>query len=134
MTFVTEHLVRFAHVDAAGIVFYPRYFEMVNAAVEDLFASAVGVNMNVLHIDRKLGIPTVKLDAEFVAPSRLWDLLTFTVSVLKVGRSSLELAMEITCGAEVRFRTYAILVCMDLASGRSLPWPDDLRAGLAAQL
>ena len=30
-----EVLVRFAHCDPAGIVFYARYFEMINGVVED---------------------------------------------------------------------------------------------------
>ena len=30
--------IRFRHCDAAGIVFYPRYFEMMNDLVEDWFA------------------------------------------------------------------------------------------------
>jgi 4-hydroxybenzoyl-CoA thioesterase len=29
-----EVLVRFAHCDPAGIVFYARYFEMINGVVE----------------------------------------------------------------------------------------------------
>jgi hypothetical protein len=35
--FQREILVRFGHCDAAGWVFYPRYFEMVSDFVEDWF-------------------------------------------------------------------------------------------------
>ena len=57
MSFVSQQQVRFAHVDAAGIVFYPRYFEMLNAAVEDYFAQHIGVDFATMHIERKIGIP-----------------------------------------------------------------------------
>ncbi len=127
MTFVTEHPVRFAHVDAAGIVFYPRYFELLNAAVEDFFARDVGVDFRSLHIDRRIGVPTVKLDTDFIAPSRLGDVLEFHIDVVKVGRSSVDLAIEIKSGDQVRFRVKQVLVCMDLESGKSLPWPEDVR-------
>ncbi|CPO21707.1 4-hydroxybenzoyl CoA thioesterase [Bordetella pertussis] len=33
--FVSEVEVRFRHCDPAGIVFYPRYFEMINDFVEE---------------------------------------------------------------------------------------------------
>lgn len=127
MTFVTEHPVRFAHVDAAGIVFYPRYFELLNAAVEDFFARDVGADFRSLHIDRRIGVPTVKLDTDFIAPSRLGDVLEFHIDVVKVGRSSVDLAVEIKSGDQVRFRVKQVLVCMDLESGKSLPWPEDVR-------
>ena len=35
MAFETTVLVRFGDIDGAGIVFYPRFFEMLNSAVED---------------------------------------------------------------------------------------------------
>ena len=34
--------VEFNHCDPAGIVFYPRYFEMVNSVVENFFLEDVG--------------------------------------------------------------------------------------------
>jgi 4-hydroxybenzoyl-CoA thioesterase len=127
MTFISEQAVRFSHIDAAGIVFYPRYFEMLNASIEDYFAQHIGVDFKTIHLDRKLGVPTVKLEADFVAPSRLGDHLLFHVRVVKVGRSSVEFAIEVRCGDETRFHARVVLVCMDLAAGRSLPWPDDMR-------
>ena len=34
--------IEFNHCDPAGIVFYPRYFEMTNSVVENFFADVVG--------------------------------------------------------------------------------------------
>jgi 4-hydroxybenzoyl-CoA thioesterase len=127
MTFVSQQLVRFAHVDGAGIVFYPRYFEMLNASIEDFFSQALGVDFRELHIDRRIGVPTVKLDCDFVAPSRLGDRLDFVIDVVKIGGASLDLAIEIRCADEVRFRVKQVLVCVDLVIGKSLAWPPDVR-------
>ena len=127
MTFVSRQRVRFAHVDAAGIVFYPRYFEMLNAAVEEYFGAVVGVEFAEIHIGRRLGVPTVRLEADFVAPSRLGDDLDFELDVAAVGRSSLDLAVTVNCDRETRFKARAVLVCIDLGSGRATPWPADIR-------
>ncbi len=132
MTFVSRQSVRFAHIDAAGIVFYPRYFEMLNAAVEDYFTDVVGVNFAQMHFERKLGVPTVKLETVFVAPSRLGDALDFAFLVQQVGRSSVDIAVDIRCGAELRLQIRVVLVCMDLATGRAIGWPDDMRPAARA--
>lgn len=131
MTFVSQQLVRFAHVDAAGIVFYPRYFEMLNAAVEDYFAQARGVSFAAMHAERRLGVPTVKLEAEFVAVSRLGDLLDFRLTPERVGERSATFAISVCCGEVLRFRGQVVLVCMDLERGRSVDWPADMRPVVA---
>jgi 4-hydroxybenzoyl-CoA thioesterase len=130
MAYQTTALVRFAHVDAAGIVFYPRYFEMVNGAVEDFFEQRVGVNFHDMHLVRGLGVPTVKIEGEFVAPSRLGDLLNISLNVLRVGNSSAALGLKFTCKGEMRLSVNPVLVCMDLATARPQSWPDDVREGL----
>lgn len=127
MTFMTNKRVRFAHVDAAGIVFYPRYFEMFNSAVEDYFAQVVGVDFAAMHAGRRIGVPTVKLEAEFLAPSRLGDVLDFRMGFDRVGGSSADLLAEVDCAGERRMRVRAVLVCMNLDTARSCPWPADMR-------
>lgn len=130
MPFTTTSLVRFAHVDAAGIVFYPRYFEMLNAAVEDFFAHAVGADFASLHLDRRIGVPTASLHTEFAAPSRLGTVLEIVVTPTRLGRSSLALDVVFTADGTTRLTVKLVIVCITLASGTSLPWPDDLRRAL----
>jgi 4-hydroxybenzoyl-CoA thioesterase len=132
--FQTQALVRFAHVDAAGIVFYPRYFEMVNAAVEDFFAHFVGVDFRVMHLERGTGVPTVDLKCEFKQPSRLGDVLDIGISVTRLGASSITLHFDFLCAGELRMTVDNVLVCMDLPSARAQPWPDDLRSRLQSMI
>lgn len=131
MSFVKRATVRFAHVDAAGIVFYPRYFEMVNAALEDFFAQVIGVDFRVLHVDRRIGVPTVKLDSEFMAPSRLGELLDIAVTVERVGGSSATLRYDFSCAGTARLMVRCVIVCMDLNSATSAPWPAEIRERLS---
>lgn len=131
MTYTCHQVVRFAHVDAAGIVFYPRYFEMINATVEDYFADVTGVDFAAMHIERRLGVPTVRLEADFMRPSRLGERLEFKLSVRHVSRSSAELLVEVWCGDEMRFSATLVLVCISLDTGGSEEWPLDMRPALS---
>ncbi len=130
MPFQTETVVRFAQVDAAGIVFYPRYFEMLNAAVEDWFA-AMDLDFATMHRDRDMGVPTVKLEASFLAPSELGDRLTVSITPQEIGRSSCTLTAVFACAGHERLRIVVVLVCMDLSARRSTAWPDELRPKMA---
>lgn len=126
--------VRFGDVDGASIVFYPRYFEMLNAAVEDWFEDGLGVSFAQMHSDRQLGTPTVALEAQFLAPSRLGETLIVSVAPIELGRASCKLRYVISCGGEERVRAYGVLVCMDLAKRAAAPWPEDVRARIEADL
>lgn len=132
MTFSTEITVRFAHVDAAGIVFYPRYLEMVNETVERWFEEALGTSFAELHVSRRHGTPTKRITVDFLKPSRLGDVLTFTLTVLKVGRSAFDIAVDCTCAGEARFKADATLVYTSLEPLASVPLPDDLRRRMMA--
>ena len=124
--FTVERRVRFADCDAAGIVFYPRYFEMLNGAVEDWFAGPLGVSFRELHQDRHVSVPTAAVEARFIAPSRLEDELTFTLTVTKLGGASCSLRHRIFAGEQLRFEATQTIVYVG-ASLKPEPWPEALR-------
>ena len=120
--------IEFNHCDPAGIVFYPRYFEMTNSVVENFFADVVGRSFAQMHSGQGGGVPTVSLNAEFVAPSRLGDKVLFSLEIERIGRSSLALIIEGRMGAELRMRAKITLVWVD--GMRPAPWPEEMRARL----
>lgn len=127
MAFETSCQVRFAHVDGAGIVFYPRYFEMLNAAVEDWFAQALGADFRSMHLDRGIGVPTVQLNVKFLAPGMLGDILKVRITPRHVGRTSCSYE-AIFAGTDLNHvEVNATLVCMDLTAKKAKPWPEDIR-------
>jgi 4-hydroxybenzoyl-CoA thioesterase len=134
MSFDTTVKVRFADVDPAGIVFYPRYFEMLNGAVEDWFAQVLGLDFKTMHLDRHLGVPTVKLEVEFLAPSELGDELTISLSVKDIGRSSCAITVLFRGEDRDRLRVQVVLVCMDLQAQRAVSWPDSVRQRMESDL
>ena len=109
MSFETGALVRFAHVDPAGIVFYPRYFEMLNGAVEDWFDQSLGVSFRDLHLDQGIGTPTVKLEVTFLSPSRLGDDLIIRITPRAVGQSSCTIDVLFTAEGRDRLQAQVVL-------------------------
>lgn len=127
--FRTRRKLRFADCDPARIAFYPRYFEMLNGIVEDWF-EAMGWGFGELHLKRDVGIPTRRLEADFLKPSYLGDMLDLELSVLKVGRTSVDLETRFRCGEELRWKVKQTLVLVDMTQAKAVPWPDDLRKKL----
>jgi 4-hydroxybenzoyl-CoA thioesterase len=130
--FKVRQKVYFQHCDPAGIVFYPRYFEMVNTIVEEWFAQRLGSPFEVLHA--VAAVPTVSISIEFHAPSKLGDVLEFRLRPTRIGRSSVDLAIEAHCGAEKRISLKSTLVFTGKASDRSTSWPEDIRARISHEL
>ncbi len=126
MSFQISTKVRFGDVDPAGIVFYPRYFEMLNAAVEDWFAE-LGLDFSAMHLTSHCGVPTVRLECDFVSPAVLGEELTVAISPKHVGRSSCTIGYVIECDGQVRLKAKGILVMMDLTTKRSIAWPEAIR-------
>lgn len=130
MSFVFETPVRFAHCDPAGIAYYPRLFELVDAAIEDWTAAVLGVARAEMHGPRRLGLPTVDLHADFTAPCRLGEMLAIAVDVGEVGNSSVALTATATAGAAPRFAVRLKQVLMNLDTLRAEPWPAQWRERL----
>jgi 4-hydroxybenzoyl-CoA thioesterase len=128
--FEIDVTVRFADCDPAGIVFFPQYLVMLNTLHERWFCEALGVPYQDYIGQRRLGLPTVRLECDFTAVSKLGDRLRQRLSVAKLGRTSLELAAEFDCAGQLRARFRQVLVCTSLATHKSHPLPDDLRAGM----
>lgn len=117
--------VEFNHCDPAGIVFYPRYFEMVNSVVENFFADVIELPFSEIHKQTGSGIPAVNLVADFLAPTRLGDKLTFTLRVARIGGASLEFEIVGACADEKRLSVRLTVVWM--VGTRATQWPDHIR-------
>lgn len=125
--------ISFKHCDPAGMVFYPRYVEMFNDAIEHWFQHALGCGFAELHGARGLAIPVVDLKCSFQTPSRLGDTLVMALGVLRVGRSSFTVALELRPRqqrAEPRVKAELTAVFVDMVTLSPVPIPGDLRTAI----
>lgn len=84
--FIKEEQIRFRHTDFAGIVFYPRFLEMLNDLVEDWFGEALDRPFSKIHETN--GIPTVDLKIQFKNAARIGEILTKKLWVKELKSSS----------------------------------------------
>lgn len=126
--------VRFQHCDPAGIVFYPRYYEMLNLTVERFFERQIGYSFNRLHTELEVTVPTVRIETDFLEASYLEDKLRFQMTLDRVGRSSLGFQIVCKCDEETRLRALITLVCIDFHKKKATGWPDVIRDKIVAIL
>lgn len=130
-TFERERLIRFSDCDPAGIVFYPQYFVMFNGLVEDWFNDQLGIGYEALVGQRRTGLPTVHLEADFRSVSRFGDRVRLALGLDRLGRRSLTLALRCLGGdGATRMQMRQVLVTTSLNTHRAIDIPDDLRTAL----
>lgn len=125
MTYTRIMQIEFNHSDPAGIVFYPRYFEMTNSLVENFFADVVGVSFAAM-MKAGQGVPTARLEANFMAPSRLGEKLEWSLDVIRLGRASVNCVAKAMVASSLRLTVDLTLVWVD--GGTPAAWPDAMRA------
>lgn len=92
------HDVMLRDCEPSGIVFLPRYFEMVHTVIENWLDEALDWPMSQIQGSDGLSLPFVNISAEFPSPSRLGDRLTWRLSVRELRRSSIWLELTGTTG------------------------------------
>ena len=128
--FECDKLIRFHHCDPAGIVFYPQYFVLFNELVEDWFNQGLGIDFARLHVERGLGIPMGSIECKFLSPSKVGEMLRLSLSINRIGRSSMEMNVTGKSGDQARVQATLTIVLASLKTVRSVPFPDDMRTRL----
>jgi 4-hydroxybenzoyl-CoA thioesterase len=118
--------VMFKHCDPAELVFFPRFFEMMNDLVEEFF-DAIGYPFEAFH--REGAIPTVQVEAGFPKPSRHGDRLQFSLWVETIGRTSSTIRILTESDGETRM-TYRATMVLVGEDGRPKGFPDSLRQAM----
>ena len=119
--------VRFTHTDPAGYVFFPRFFEKFQAAVEDWFNLELDVDYAGLILERGVGLPTAHTECSFMKPCLLGEMLGLAVRLERVGKTSITVEFIGSVEGEERLRARSVLVFISLDDGRPVPIPRDLR-------
>lgn len=133
MAVVREHAVRFEEVDAAGIVFFGRFYYWCHETMERFFDPLAGGYVDLI-VRRRVGFPAVHESADWKSPLRYGDVAVIETSVTRIGTTSATFRFVFTnkaTGAHVATIEH-VVTCVDLATMKKQPLPDDCRALLEA--
>jgi len=124
--------VTYADTDKAGIIYYANYLKYLEQGRTELLRS-LGVRYRDLEVQRKLFLPAVSANCEYLAPSRYDDQLTIRTWISELGRASIAFSCEVVdeeLGGKVVARVHSRhAIVTDL--WRPARVPADLRVLLA---
>lgn len=124
-----EMRVRFQHCDPAGIVFYPRYFEMLEEVLEDWLSA----QPQAADLAQSQQLALVQTSTRFVRPSTLGDRLRFMIEVKEVAAEHIELDCRVFGAGELRLQLKVQLGCFEVGPTiERVAVPPALRLALAA--
>lgn len=93
--------IEWGDCDPAGIIFYPRYFEIFDASTAMLFEAALGITKHEMFKTLEFsGWPLVRTQARFIRPTRFGDDVT-VVSSITFGRTSFEIEHKLSLKGEL---------------------------------
>ena len=137
MTFRTQIRVCFADIDNAGIVYYPRFLHYFHLAMEELFASELGIDYaDVLHI-RNVSFPTVHVECDCRQRLRYGDRIDMEVSVIHLGQTSITWGYKgyrAGEGGKLVVEGSNVTVCVKTDTFEKIDIPEWLRQGLRTQM
>lgn len=90
--------VSWGHCDAAGIVFYPRYYEWFDACCHAMLAAAGLGHAALRETYGVVGTPLVETRARYRAPATYDEVITAVSRVARVGRSSFTVEHRFSVG------------------------------------
>lgn len=132
-TFTAEIKVRFADVDHARIVYYPRFFHYFHIAFEELFEQEFGCTYPQVLDEDHVGFPAVHSEADYSAPARFGDVLRIRVTCMRVGTRSVTLryrAIRAADGLECA-EGRVTGACVDMKDFKSMDVPERYRTFFA---
>jgi 4-hydroxybenzoyl-CoA thioesterase len=121
MAFSNSRKVRieWGDCDPAGIIFYPRYFEIFDASTAALFERALGITkFRQLKLYDFAGYPLVRTRARFLRPTRFGDDVVVDTTV-SFGRASFDIEHRLSRDGEacVECSEKRVWVVRDPATG-----------------
>ena len=130
--FTTQQKVRFGHVDPAGIAYFPRIYDYLHEAFEELWELHVGVRYYALIGEQRIGFPLVHSEVDFAHPLRFGDRPIVRVTCFRLGHSSIGLRYRYLLDDKLCVDARMTTATIDLAAMKPIPIPPAYRARFEA--
>ena len=136
MAYTSTRRVDFPMVDMAKIVYYPRFWDLAHRFYEESWEHSCGIHYNDILSERRIAFPLVHSEAEFLNPISYGDNVQCTITVPRIGNTSIEWHYEfrnqdgILC-----WKAKQVTVCTSMDEVKSkIPVPDWMRSGLEERM
>jgi 4-hydroxybenzoyl-CoA thioesterase len=124
--------------DPAGIVFYPRYFEMFDTSTTALFERALGMTKyQFVKAYESVGYPMVDTRARFLLPTRYGDDVVIETTITEIRRSSFDIRHRLMKDGELAVEGFETRVWVERDPAdpdkiKAKPLPPDMVVKLSA--
>lgn len=119
--FVTSQRIRFGHIDPAGIAYFPRIFNFIHEAFEDLWSEFMCIPYNRLMEQDRISFPTVHVEADFKHGLRFGERPVVEITCSHIGHSSVSFRYRYWVGDRLCVVATTTNACVDLDTMASIP-------------
>ena len=133
MAFVSKRRIDFPMVDLAKIVYYPRFWDLAHRFYEESWEFSCGMHYNTILSEFNIAFPVVHSDTEFLHPVAYGDTIQCTLTVPRIGNTSITWRYEFQNQDGVLCWTSdQVTVCTDMNQVQSkMSVPDWVKEGLS---
>jgi 4-hydroxybenzoyl-CoA thioesterase len=122
--------------DTHGCMSLSRYFECLNVAIEEWFEFTLSIPFHLLHVGRRVGIPTVQFDTNLASLPALGERFAIRLEPQRIGSRAMTFRSWLIRDDEclVENRQVVVFVRMLDDGYESIDIPDDVRRAFCEQL
>lgn len=121
--------VYYEDTDSGGVVYYANYLKFLERGRTE-FLRALGFEQRQLAEETGLAFAVRSLNAEYLKPAKLDDLLDVRTAIEYLGRAQVTFAQSIKRGEETLLTASVRVACLDLARGKAAAMPKPLHEKL----
>lgn len=118
--------VYYEDTDAGGVVYYANYLKYLERARTE-WLRAAGWGQGALASERGLLFAVRSIELDYRAPARLDDALEVEARIAEFGRARIDFAQRVLRDGEPLCVGRVRVACLDAATFRPRPLPDDMK-------
>jgi acyl-CoA thioester hydrolase len=121
--------IYYEDTDVAGVVYYANYLRFLERARTE-WLRAAGWDLNVLQREEEAVFVVRRVEADYLAPARLNDLITVTCEPEDVGRARIVIHQRVLRGDETLLEARVTAAYIGASDGRPKAMPSALRQSM----
>ena len=124
--FTTKRIVRLSETDTTGVIYFTNLFKFATETLEE-FLETKGTNLLKIIQNSDYLLPIVSAKSTYLAPIFLSDEITLTLTLIKMGITSIEFHTDISKGNSVAGKVEITHVITSKTTLQKERIPEDLK-------